>query len=672
MQIKKKTLEIAQNILPDSLRFYRKRITKKDNIRSGNWLKHKARKAYGRDVVAKGVLKNTNLDAWLIQPLDTAYRQKMLRRIQNRYHFSFDSMLVIRNPYEKTPLCAMLVFETKEACLVRVTVKGKATGCDFSFATKTAATQHQIPVVGLYPGWENKVRVELLSEQGECYAKKQVIVPTKNLPEQMSGLVKAVRSSEDTAMPFVFITGGIGGNTYAFDREGEIRYYLSRNPRQYGVYPQEDGKFLFPEKSINEPTYINPHANVMYDMDYLGRVAETYYVEGGLHHWVVPVPGTDGRIVLGAGSSMEERMEDTIVRFNRDTGEIEEVYDLGDMFFPAIDKRFDWAHLNRIVCVDEEHVIVSMRNCHTVAKLHLPSRSVVWILAHPDLYKGSHLEDKVLRPLGDDFQYFYQQHAVDVISGYGNVVTGAASNRLGILLFDNHCTTKMEVPWFDGKQESYVCLYEVDEENATVRTEKRFACPLSPTRSNAWYDAEKRRVFAMAGAANAVETCEASRVIEWDYETGETVSDYEVYRGYFRAYPFEIADERLAKEVNVPEKYCRGELAAPKKNASLSGTDFQGSLLEERREGDEEQIALAYMDNLILVRAQDHAVAKVYLVGDCVWEKDYTSTYQTSEVFAQKFYHMAIPVDKLPTGRYQIWLDLATGEMTDAGKWFEV
>ncbi len=681
MQIKKKIVEVAQNIVPDSIRFHRKRMAKKDNIRTGNWLKHKARKAYGRDVVAKGVVRDTNLEAWLILPLETKYRERMLQELQETYRFSFDSMLIIRNPYEKTPLCALLVFETEQECRVRVTVRGKEKGCQMVYATEHMRKQHQVPVMGLYPGWENKVKVELLDLYGKTICKKNVVIPTKNLPEQLNGLVKSVKSSEDTGMPFVFVTGGIGGSTYAFDRQGEIRYYMSRIPRQYGVYPQEDGRFLFPERHINEPTFINPHANVMHDMDYLGRVKETYYVEGGLHHWVVPIPGTDGRIVLGAGSSMKRRMEDAIVRYNRNTGEIEDFYDLGDMFFPAIESRYDWAHLNRIVCVDEEHVIVSMRNCHTVAKLHLPSRTVVWILAHPGIYEGTDLADKVLRVQGEDFQHFYQQHAVEVVNTRQRKGTTEDSQRLELMLFDNHCTTKMAVPWFDGKEESYVCFYEIDEAKRTVRMVKRFMCPLSPTRCNGWYDEKKHRVFAMAGAANSVEDCDAARVMEWDFESGELVSDYEVYRGYFRAYPFELTDSELDLKVDVPTVYRQGELAPPVRKEEMSSTDFVGPVLEMTKtahgvaeEGDEGDsgISLAYMDNLLMVRAQDHAVAKVYFVGKTVWEKDYTMTHQTNEVFAQKFYNVAIPMDRLPAGRYEVWLQLAAGEMVDTGKWVEV
>ncbi len=672
MRIQKQIQVIAEKVVPDSLRFYRKRIAKKDNIRTGNWLKYKARKLYGRDVVTKGVVKATNLEPWLIQPLDTKYREEMIRELQKKYGFYFDSMLIIRNPYEKTPLCALLVFETEQECLVRVTVKGKEKACQFPYTTERPAKFHRVPVIGLYPGWENKVRVELLDAEGQRIRKKNVTIPTVNLPEIVDGVVKAAESSVDTAMPFTFVTGGIRGSTYAFDRCGEIRYYMSRQPRQYGVYPQEDGRFLFPEKYINEPTYINPHANVMFDMDVLGRVRETYYVEGGLHHWVVPVPGTDGRIVLGAGSSMDGRMEDAIVRFNRDTGEIEATYDLGDMFFPAIENRYDWAHLNRIWCTDSEHVIVSMRNCHTVAKLHLPSKSVVWILAHPGIYEGSNLEKKVLHVQGDDFEHFYQQHAVEAVELQGACSEDATSDMLQLMLFDNHCTTKMDVPWFDGKEESYVCFYEIDEVNFTVRMVKRFACPLSPTRCNGWYDGKKHRVFAMAGAANSVEDCEAARVMEWDFETTERISDYEIYYGYFRAYPFEITDTELAEEVVVPERYRRGELAAPILKTELTKNDFAGPVLEEPKEDEEGGISLVYLDNLLLVRAQDHAVAKVYMVGDGVWEKDYTTTHQTSEVFAQKFYHVAIPIDQLPAGRYQVWLEMATGEMVDAGKWFEV
>ena len=77
------------------------------------------------------------------------------------------------------------------------------------------------------------------------------------------------------------------------------------------------------------------------------------------------------------------------------------------------------------------------------------------------------------------------------------------------------------------------------------------------------------------------------------------------------------------------------------------------------------------MDNLILVRAQDHIVEKVYFVGDAVWVRDYTDTTQKSEIFARKSYYVAVPADSLPSGVYRIVLQIG-GSLYETGREFEI
>lgn len=230
-------------------------------------------------------ISDSNLRAWRVLPVDTWRREQEEKRLLFRYTFDFQSMLVIRNPYERTPLSCLALFETGQECFVRYVVKGKTADCDFSYTTERIARKHFVPIMGLYASCENQLVMQLLDKNRKIIAARQMTIPMGEIPDKLTGMVQTVKKADDTAMPFVFVTGGINGATYAFDKNGDIRYYLSRTPRQYGIYPMPDGRFLFPEHSINRPTYINPHANVMHDMDLLGRVKETYYVAvptGGL------------------------------------------------------------------------------------------------------------------------------------------------------------------------------------------------------------------------------------------------------------------------------------------------------------------------------------------------------------------------------------------------------
>ena len=49
----------------------------------------------------------------------------------------------------------------------------------------------------------------------------------------------------------IFITGGVDLRTCAFDSSGNIRYFLSRNVKGYGVFRMSNGRFLFSDKEIS-------------------------------------------------------------------------------------------------------------------------------------------------------------------------------------------------------------------------------------------------------------------------------------------------------------------------------------------------------------------------------------------------------------------------------------
>ena len=59
--------------------------------------------------------------------------------------------MVIQNPYQASPLTAVVIFDTKGECAVRFTVKGKTEAADISGEVE-AAVSHRIPVIGLLSG----------------------------------------------------------------------------------------------------------------------------------------------------------------------------------------------------------------------------------------------------------------------------------------------------------------------------------------------------------------------------------------------------------------------------------------------------------------------------------------------------------------------------------------
>lgn len=648
---------------PNGMRIRSKLEKKEDVFRNGKWLRLQVEMNERLQQAFPNRIARTNLKVWNIRPVDTWKREQEIEELLDQFPFRFESLLAIMNPYGLTPLSCLILFETEKECRVRYTVKGKTAACDFTYTGERFTSRHRVPVFGLYAEYENRVVLELLDEKDEVTARRELIVQVGAVSESISTVVEAVRKNEDTAMPFVFVTGGYTASTYAFDCNGDLRYLLSRKPKQYGVYPLSNGRFLFTDRNINRPTYYNSHALVLYDMDYLGRTRETYYVKEGMHHWAAELPGTDGNMVLGSTSSLEEMlMESSMLAYDRSSGETVRMYNLAHYFPKEFQDKYDWAHLNRVYCQDERMLILSLRNISTVVKFDIKEEKIIWLLSHPDVYKGTELEDKVLRPIGEHFHYFLQQHAAEIVDT-GDEDAGN-EDVFDLMLFDNHCNTKRNETWFDGRTDSFACFYRIDEKNFTAETLKAIPCAMSPTRSNVWYDKEKRRVFGMAGAASSTGEGKKALIYEWDFDTEEEVCRYEVLDGYFKAYPFDVSGGGLEECLHINETYRKGHLEPPVKCAKLPSGRKRLSLRMLK------EMDFCIMDDLVCVRAMDHKVEKIYFEGAETWERDFADTDQKNEkIFASKIFYVAATTETLPSGRYKV-LVRYDGKIYGTGKYF--
>ena len=644
------------SMISDTAKILVKKKWKQDTCRNGVWL----RKFQGKiDFETDIVIQKTNAPRRKNLSLDSWKQEKAMEWLLNKFHFTFENMLIIQNPYGMAPLSSMLVFETDEKCIVEYIVRGRTEERSFSYCTKILAGQHMIPVLGLYAADKNIVDVTLYSENMQKMGQRSVTIVTGPLPGRLVDIVCPYQKMQGRTHELMLVTGGIKGYTYAFDADGAVRWYLASLPRQYGIYFYGGGHFMYPDRKLNSPTYINPHSNVMYEMDFMGRVHEVFHVSGGIHHCLTPRPGTEseqGREVLAAASSLRSRMEDAIHCYDTAKGEIVEKWDLGSLFPPKYLKRKDWAHLNALYCCDKDHVLISLRNLHTVAKLDLASNEIVWVAAPPDMYEGTELEDKMLTPEGEDFHYFFQQHAVEILH------MNRQKEKMFILVFDNHCITKRKSGYYDGKQKSYGCLYQIDERERKIRTVFAIPCELSPTRSNVYFDPERESLFTMAGSADASELYDCAYISEWNPETGKLLSKYAVSEGFFRAFPINLMEYVTEKKRKMPLDLHKGRLRPPVRNDDMEAVEWKRISSKE--------IWISVVDDLILVRAQDHKVEKVFLVGqNMVWEKDFTNTHQVSEVFAKMVYDVAVPVDELPAGHYQINIKYE-GEYFFTDRWF--
>ena len=588
----------------------------------------------------------------------TQARDYVLESMLQSGKFTFDNMYVIRNPYGESPLTALALFKTEKKCKVRVTTKGKTDDVDY-VSILPASKIHRVPILALYPDMENKVLIELLDEQDKSFAGHMIPIRTKKIPEYMCDCISVKKKAESPAFPMILINGGVDIHTCAFDKEGDIRFYLRRKPRGYGIFPLQNGCFIYMEKDISTPSFTNPQTVQSHEMDYFGRVFKTYHTKNGVHHTVEEK--RDGNIIAGS-NTMLEHTEDKVIEIDRKTGEIVWELCIGDLFDDTYKNWVDWAHVNSAAYYEKDSsMIVSLRNIHSVICVDYHTKKLRWLLADPKFWEGTAMTEYLLKPVGE-VPWIYQQHAAyEIDEGLAN-----EPGIKHIMIYDNHWAKRRKAASFDNDTMSYVSFYDVNESEMTVSLYKRFAGPKARIRSNGIYVPEKKRVYNMAGCFPEPVDGDMGAVIEYEFESGEVLSEYGVKPGFFRAYNFAPDIIELAKPMEYSSDYFAGELRYPE----LTYDELNIKLGDSPdKSGNADEIKCRLQEDILLVEATDHQLQKIYLCGiDDNYVVDYSDTYQTKEVFSTMVYEYTAHLKNLPAGYYDLYL-VVNNKLTKTGKY---
>lgn len=617
-----------------------------------------------------------------------SYRtEHFLEMMSQKGYYRFEDMMIILDPYNQAPLTAVAIFYTKEPMAVRYTVKGKTKEADYT-ATVKPLRYHRVPILGLYPDMKNEVYMELLNEHGKVVKNRTVIVRTKELPDKIKDCIFCKQHTKKSAYDMILISGGLHIQTCVFDVNGDIRYYLRRQTKAYGIFPLSNGRFLYMEKWVDVPSYSVSQACMMYEMDYLGRVYKTYFYENGFHHCArEKEPG--GNILLGS-NSFRGHDENVIIELDRKTGAVVDSLNLDDIFDDTYKSWTDWVHVNAVSYNAKDHsVIVSMRNIHSVAKIDWDTKKLIWVLANPKMWEGTSVEDKVLQPVGD-VKWTYQQHAAYQLEEDmdGNPDT------IQMIVYDNHWARRRPVDFYDGDEaHSYLSIFTINEKKLTVSMEHITTCPNSRIRSNAILELKQGRIFNMGG--DLVPDIEGSKGIieEYDYESGEVMNQYFVKPGFFTAYPFqpdvsamavpmkedynywvgstipvvphtENLDIANAKQLAICNPYESGEERVISDEGeennftefSENGEEMDSDVVIDAADVKEKEIDIHFQEDVLFVKAVDHSISYIYFLGeDKQYYVDLTGTYQTMDVFRNKIYEIPFWLKDMENGTYHIY-----------------
>ena len=370
--------------------------------------------------------------------------------------YTFDNPNVILDPYQSSPLTALILFETPEEVKVKVTVVGKDELTTLTHEEENLATNHYIEVYGLYPDTENTVYLEYND------LKKEVKIKTNALPDDFVIPTSVNAKKEFLDDSFYFFSPASVGYTSAYDVNGDVRWYLSNNA-VWRVKTLANGHLMTStERLVNFPYYMSG----LYEIDMFGKIYNEYSMSGGYHHDYYEMENGNILVASNDFNNDDGTVEDYVIEIDRKTGNIVKRFDLKDVL--KMDDgmsenwtAYDWFH-NNAVWYDKKtnSITLSGRHQDAVINIDYNSGKLNWILGNSTNWSQEY-QKYFFKPVedDDDFEWQWSQHAAMITpEGY-------------VFLFDNGNNKSKIKEEYVSAENSYSrgVMYKIDTDNMTIK-----------------------------------------------------------------------------------------------------------------------------------------------------------------------------------------------------------
>ena len=386
------------------------------------------------------------------QTISLVENQEELEKEFKSDGYTIDNPNIIVNPYEISPLTALVIFETESEVAPVVTIIGKDENTTFTHEFD-ANTVHYLPIYGLYAGRDN----EIIIEYGDV--EKRITITTEELPEDFILPTSVEADKESLENDLYFFSPSSGGYTSAYDVNGDVRWYLTINAL-WEINRLSNGHLMVStERLVNSPYYMTG----MYEMDLLGKIYKEISLEGGYHHDYFEMPNGNLLVASDDFNSGSGTVEDVIVEVDINTGDIVKSWDLKDVLNREDGKsenwvEYDWFH-NNSVWYDEatNSITLSGRHQDAVINIDYDTGDLNWIIGDPTNWSEKY-QKYFFTPIGDDFEWQWSQHAAMITpEGY-------------VFILDNGNNKSKIKEEYVPASESYTrgVMYKIDTDNMTI------------------------------------------------------------------------------------------------------------------------------------------------------------------------------------------------------------
>lgn len=466
-------------------------------------------------------------------------REAELLKQLERGNYTAENPLVQLNPYLISPLTALILFYTDTAQEIQVTVKGKNPQGDILHVFPRSR-KHVLPVYGLYPDYENMVELRLSG--GEITTVK---IRTEPLPKEVPCPTLCMGSKEHMGDNVIFLTQTSKADALACDYNGDVRWYLTINV-SFDLKRLRNGHLLTgTDRLIRLPYYVSG----VYEMGVHGKIYKEFRLPGGYHHDTFEME--DGNILMLSQEPDGQTVEDWLVLVERKTGNILKTWDYKKILpyecettYSGSGSAHDWFH-NNAVWYDKKtnSITLSGRHQDAIINIDYDSGDLNWIIGDPEGWPENYVEKYFFTPVGDDFEWSYEQHGV-VVCPDGD-----------IMMFDNgHYRSKKKENYMPASQSySRGVKYQIDQKKRTIRQiwqygKERGADFFSPYICNVEYYGDGRYMVHSGGIA---------------YKDGKPLEGLGSMDGgentVLNSITCEIVNDQVVYELQVPSNAFRAE-----------------------------------------------------------------------------------------------------------------
>ena len=408
------------------------------------------------------------------------------------------------DPYGISPLAAIASFRTSKLASITVEVESKNGADPIVNQFETVSTEHQIPIYGLYANEDTQVKLTAHYQDGTSET-STISVKGNSLPSDFVPVRVEMAETAQMADGWTFImAGSLQGYVYAIDETGAVRWLLSEKGlgAAGSLLPLSNGNYLIGgDKSFGQYYKYN-----LFELNMTGQIVNEYLVNG-YHHDAQELP--NGNLLIFANNVNGDIVEDTMYEIDRSSGDIIRTWDLNSYFNVGnyneagqhiSDVNYgadthDWLHTNGMDYDEETNsVLISCRHQDAVFSMSLDTGEINWILSNPDDLWPDYLKDKLLTPVGSDFEWQYGQHNISLLPN-GD-----------IMMFDNGDYRSKDAASVLPATEGYsrAVIYRIDKENMTVSQVWEFgkelgSAPLAAYVSSSQYLGENHYLIDFGG-----------------------------------------------------------------------------------------------------------------------------------------------------------------------------